>query len=61
MFFFFFPFIDTEILYRSREGDVVKLNVLTNTSKILVKNQMFESFHSQVLTVLIKYAKYAAL
>ncbi|XP_051769329.1 dipeptidyl aminopeptidase-like protein 6b isoform X1 [Ctenopharyngodon idella] len=38
---------DTEILYRSREGDVVKLNVLTNTSKILVKNQMFESFHSQ--------------
>jgi len=53
VFFFFFLFIDTEMLYHTREGDLVKHNFLTNTSKTLVDKKMFESFHSQVLTALI--------
>lgn len=49
---FFFLFKDSDLLYRTREGDVVKLNVLTNTTEVLVKNKMFESFRNQVLMVL---------
>ncbi|XP_077071022.1 dipeptidyl-peptidase 6 isoform X3 [Siphateles boraxobius] len=38
---------DTEMLYRTLNGDVVKYNVLTNTNETLVEKKMFESFHSQ--------------
>ncbi|XP_051556799.1 dipeptidyl aminopeptidase-like protein 6b isoform X1 [Myxocyprinus asiaticus] len=38
---------NTELLYRNREGDVVKLNVLTNSTEVLVNHKMFESFRNQ--------------
>lgn len=34
-------------------GDLLKHNVLTNTTETLVEKKMFDSFHSQVLTTLI--------
>ncbi|GAA6069086.1 dipeptidyl aminopeptidase-like protein 6 isoform X2, partial [Tachysurus ichikawai] len=33
---------DEEILYRSREGDVLKFNVETNESTVLVSNRMVQ-------------------
>ncbi|XP_016392849.1 dipeptidyl aminopeptidase-like protein 6 [Sinocyclocheilus rhinocerous] len=38
---------DTELLYSTNDSNVVRRNVLTNTSKILVKNTTFESFKNQ--------------
>ncbi|XP_047667758.1 dipeptidyl aminopeptidase-like protein 6 isoform X2 [Tachysurus fulvidraco] len=35
---------DEEILYRTREGDVLKFNVETNESTVLVSNRMFEMY-----------------
>lgn len=52
--FFFFLFIDTEMLYLEPNGDLKMHNVLTNVNRTLVNKKMFDSFHSQVLTALIK-------
>ncbi|XP_059358452.1 dipeptidyl aminopeptidase-like protein 6 isoform X1 [Carassius carassius] len=38
---------DTELLYSTNDSNVVRRNVLTDTSKILVKNTTFESFKNQ--------------
>uniref|UniRef100_A0A671PGQ6 Dipeptidyl aminopeptidase-like protein 6 n=1 Tax=Sinocyclocheilus anshuiensis TaxID=1608454 RepID=A0A671PGQ6_9TELE len=46
---------DTELLYSTNDSNVVRRNVLTNTSKILVKNTTFESFKNQVLTSLSSF------
>ncbi|XP_036452545.1 dipeptidyl aminopeptidase-like protein 6b [Colossoma macropomum] len=35
---------DTELLYRNRDGDVVKHNVESNTTVVLVENKMFETY-----------------
>ncbi|MCI4377807.1 hypothetical protein PGIGA_G00207780, partial [Pangasianodon gigas] len=35
---------DTELLYRNQEGDVVKLDVESNITEVLVKNKMFETY-----------------
>ncbi|XP_026792335.3 dipeptidyl aminopeptidase-like protein 6b isoform X1 [Pangasianodon hypophthalmus] len=35
---------DTELLYRNQEGDVVKLDVESNMTEVLVKNKMFETY-----------------
>ncbi|XDV26985.1 hypothetical protein PO909_030590, partial [Leuciscus waleckii] len=40
-------FSDTEILYRTREGGLVKHHVPTDTNVTLVEKKMFDSFHSQ--------------
>lgn len=48
---FFCLFKDFELIYRTRDGDVIKLNVVTNNTEVLVKNKMFESFRNQVATV----------
>lgn len=36
-------FTDNELLYRTREGDVVKLNVDTMEWTVVVENKMFVS------------------
>ncbi|KTG46726.1 hypothetical protein cypCar_00018088 [Cyprinus carpio] len=38
---------NTELLYSTNDSNVVRRNVLTDTSKILVKNTTFESFKNQ--------------
>lgn len=43
-FFHIFPSVGKELLFRTREGDVVKLNVETNESTVLVPNRKFVSF-----------------
>uniref|UniRef100_A0A8B9RHT7 Dipeptidyl-peptidase 6b n=1 Tax=Astyanax mexicanus TaxID=7994 RepID=A0A8B9RHT7_ASTMX len=35
---------DSELLYRNRDGDVVKLDVESNTTVVLVDNKMFETY-----------------
>uniref|UniRef100_A0A7N8YQJ3 Dipeptidyl-peptidase 6b n=1 Tax=Mastacembelus armatus TaxID=205130 RepID=A0A7N8YQJ3_9TELE len=37
------PFTDNELLYRTRHGDVVKLNVDTTERTVIVPNQLFSS------------------
>lgn len=39
----FVPFTDNELLYRTRDGDVVKLNVDTKQRTVIVPNQLFVS------------------
>ncbi|XP_057190855.1 dipeptidyl aminopeptidase-like protein 6b isoform X2 [Triplophysa rosa] len=46
---------DFELIYRTREGDVVKRNVVTNNTEVLVKNKMFESFRNQASYKPTKY------
>uniref|UniRef100_A0A8C0YCF1 Dipeptidyl-peptidase 6b n=2 Tax=Cyprinus carpio TaxID=7962 RepID=A0A8C0YCF1_CYPCA len=38
---------DTELLYRTSDGNVIKLNVLSKTNKTLAEGKMFESFKNQ--------------
>uniref|UniRef100_A0A8C2KG16 Dipeptidyl-peptidase 6b n=1 Tax=Cyprinus carpio TaxID=7962 RepID=A0A8C2KG16_CYPCA len=38
---------DTELLYRTSDGSVMKLNVLSKTNKTLAEGKMFESFKNQ--------------
>ncbi|XP_016372230.1 dipeptidyl-peptidase 6 isoform X1 [Sinocyclocheilus rhinocerous] len=38
---------DTELLYRTPDGNVMKLNVLSKTNKTLAEGKMFESFKNQ--------------
>lgn len=40
---FYLPFTDNELLYRTRDGDVVKLNADTKERTIIVLNQLFVS------------------
>lgn len=35
---------DSELLYRNQDGDVVKLDVESNTTVVLVENKMFETY-----------------
>ncbi|XP_066536877.1 dipeptidyl aminopeptidase-like protein 6b isoform X2 [Hoplias malabaricus] len=35
---------DTELMYRNQNGDVVKLNVESNTTMVLVERKMFETY-----------------
>ncbi|XP_062849828.1 dipeptidyl aminopeptidase-like protein 6b isoform X2 [Trichomycterus rosablanca] len=35
---------DTELMYRDRDGDVVQLDVESNTTEVLVENKMFETY-----------------
>uniref|UniRef100_A0A3B4TXZ7 Dipeptidyl-peptidase 6b n=1 Tax=Seriola dumerili TaxID=41447 RepID=A0A3B4TXZ7_SERDU len=39
---FFLSFTDNELLYRTRKGDVVKLNADTKNSVVIVPNQLFD-------------------
>lgn len=49
---FYLPFTDNELLYRTREGDVVKLNVDTKERTVIVLKQLFVSIIVLQLTVL---------
>lgn len=40
---FYLLFTDNELLYRTRDGDVVKLNVDTKERTVIVPNQLFVS------------------
>lgn len=42
-FFNIFFFTDSEVLYRTRDGDVVRLNVDTMERQVIVPNQLFVS------------------
>lgn len=42
-FFLLFSFTDNELMYRTRDGDVVKLNVDTKHTTVVVPNQLFVS------------------
>lgn len=39
----FVPFTDNELLYRTRDGDVVKLNADTKQRAVIVPSQFFVS------------------
>lgn len=43
---FYLPFPDNELLYRTREGDVVKLNFDTEERTVIVLKQLFVSIVS---------------
>lgn len=41
----FFLLTDTEVVYKNRHGHVVKLNVETNTTTLLLENATFVSIN----------------
>lgn len=49
--FYFCLLTGNELLYRSRDGDVIKFNVDTDEKTILVHNKKFVSIFSYILKI----------
>uniref|UniRef100_A0AAY4EUM7 Uncharacterized protein n=1 Tax=Denticeps clupeoides TaxID=299321 RepID=A0AAY4EUM7_9TELE len=49
--FFFFSLIDEELIYRTYDGDVMKLDLQSNHTSLLLKNITFATFKADTFTV----------